>query len=31
MRLRLEPGRNLPAGIRHAQRLARSVKALCDH
>ncbi|MET9354471.1 DUF6415 family natural product biosynthesis protein [Streptomyces sp. NPDC006617] len=31
MRLRLEPGRNLPAGIRHAQRLARSVNALCDH
>ncbi|MGX1219201.1 hypothetical protein RKD42_000460 [Streptomyces ambofaciens] len=32
MRLRLEP-RNctLPAGIRHAQRLARSVNALCDH
>ncbi|WP_254396012.1 DUF6415 family natural product biosynthesis protein [Streptomyces sp. AC512_CC834] len=31
MRLRLESGRNLPAGIRHAQRLARSVNALCDH
>ncbi|MGV9593570.1 DUF6415 family natural product biosynthesis protein [Streptomyces tendae] len=31
MRLRLEPGRNLSAGIRHAQRLARSVNALCDH
>lgn len=31
MRLRLEPGRTLPAGIAHAQRLARSVDALADH
>ncbi|WP_329334679.1 DUF6415 family natural product biosynthesis protein [Streptomyces sp. NBC_01352] len=31
MRLGLEPGRTLPAGIAHAQRLARSVNALCDH
>ncbi|MFF2933529.1 DUF6415 family natural product biosynthesis protein [Streptomyces mirabilis] len=31
MRLNLEPGRALPAGIAHAQRLARSVNALCDH
>ncbi|MGC9536530.1 DUF6415 family natural product biosynthesis protein [Streptomyces sp. UG1] len=31
IRLGLEPGRNLPAGIAHAQRLARSVNALCDH
>lgn len=31
MRLNLEPGRTLPAGIAHAQRLARSVNALCDH
>lgn len=31
MRLNLEPGRSLPAGIAHAQRLARSVNALCDH
>ncbi|WP_155057071.1 DUF6415 family natural product biosynthesis protein [Streptomyces blattellae] len=31
MRLGLEPGRTLPAGIAHAQRLARSVAALCDH
>ncbi|WP_435210747.1 DUF6415 family natural product biosynthesis protein [Streptomyces sp. bgisy034] len=31
MRLNLEPGRPLPAGIAHAQRLARSVNALCDH
>jgi hypothetical protein len=31
MRLNLEPGRTLPAGIAHAQRLARSVNALVDH
>jgi hypothetical protein len=31
MRLNLEPGRTLPAGIAHAQRLSRSVDALCDH
>ncbi|MFE9309530.1 DUF6415 family natural product biosynthesis protein [Streptomyces sp. NPDC006706] len=31
MRLSLEPGRGLPAGISHAQRLARSVNALADH
>lgn len=31
IRLGLEPGRTLPAGIAHAQRLARSVNALCDH
>jgi hypothetical protein len=31
MRLNLAPGRGLPAGIAHAQRLARSVNALCDH
>lgn len=31
MRLGFEPGRSLPAGIAHAQRLARSVNALCDH
>ena len=31
MRLNLEPGHGLPAGIAHAQRLARSVNALCDH
>ncbi|MFD7284054.1 DUF6415 family natural product biosynthesis protein [Streptomyces sp. NPDC059862] len=31
MRLNLEPGRSLPAGIAHAHRLARSVNALCDH
>lgn len=31
MRLNLEPGRSLPAGIAHAQRLARAVGALCDH
>lgn len=31
MRLGLEPGPTLPAGIAHAQRLARSVNALCDH
>ncbi|WP_328506907.1 DUF6415 family natural product biosynthesis protein [Streptomyces sp. NBC_00391] len=30
-RLGLEPGPTLPAGIAHAQRLARSVNALCDH
>jgi hypothetical protein len=31
MRLGMEPGPTLPAGIAHAQRLARSVRALCDH
>lgn len=31
MRLGLEPGATLPGGIAHAQRLARSVNALCDH
>ncbi|MEV7885898.1 DUF6415 family natural product biosynthesis protein [Streptomyces sp. NPDC002817] len=32
MRLRLEPSNGtLPAGIAHAQRLARSVRALADH
>ncbi|MFD7404539.1 DUF6415 family natural product biosynthesis protein [Streptomyces sp. NPDC059866] len=31
MRLNLEPGRSLPVGISHAQQLARSVNALCDH
>ncbi|MFG2678302.1 DUF6415 family natural product biosynthesis protein [Streptomyces sp. NPDC048392] len=32
MRLRLEPrNSSLPAGIAHAERLARSVNALCDH
>ncbi|MFF8990076.1 DUF6415 family natural product biosynthesis protein [Streptomyces sp. NPDC014983] len=31
MRLNLEPGSTLPAGVAHAQRLARSVGALCDH
>ncbi|GAA4016068.1 DUF6415 family natural product biosynthesis protein [Streptomyces plumbiresistens] len=31
MRLGLEPGQTLPAGIAHAQRLSRSVNALCDH
>ncbi|MBP8536478.1 DUF6415 family natural product biosynthesis protein [Streptomyces sp. MK37H] len=31
MRMRLEPGATLPARIAHAQRLARSVNALCDH
>lgn len=31
LRLRAEPGRSLPAGIAHAQGLARSVSALCDH
>lgn len=30
-RLGTEPGVTLPAGIAHAQRLARSVNALCDH
>ncbi|EFL31937.1 predicted protein [Streptomyces viridochromogenes DSM 40736] len=30
-RLDLEPGSNLPAGVVHAQRLARSVLALCRH
>lgn len=31
MRLNLESGPTLPGGIAHAQRLARSVNALCDH
>ncbi|WP_328845454.1 DUF6415 family natural product biosynthesis protein [Streptomyces sp. NBC_00258] len=31
MRLGLEAGHGLPAAIKHAQRLARSVNALCDH
>ncbi|MGW1963610.1 DUF6415 family natural product biosynthesis protein [Streptomyces sp. NPDC001935] len=31
MRLGLEPGATLPAAVAHAQRLARSVNALCDH
>ncbi|WP_413808997.1 DUF6415 family natural product biosynthesis protein [Streptomyces sp. OE57] len=31
MRMRLEPGTTPPARIAHAQRLARSVNALCDH
>lgn len=32
MRLGLEPSNGtFPAGIAHAQRLARSVNALCDH
>ncbi|MFF0591954.1 DUF6415 family natural product biosynthesis protein [Streptomyces antibioticus] len=31
MRLGLEPRNGLPAGIAHAQRLSRSVNALCDH
>lgn len=32
MRLRLEPSNHtLPAGVAHAQRLARSVRALADH
>lgn len=31
MRLGLEPGHGLPARIAHAQRLARSLNALCDH
>ncbi|AVV42371.1 hypothetical protein C6376_13985 [Streptomyces sp. P3] len=32
MRLRLEPSNGtLPAGVAHAQRLARSVRALADH
>lgn len=31
IRLGLEPGRTLPAGTTHAQRLARTVNALCDH
>ncbi|AQW50974.1 DUF6415 family natural product biosynthesis protein [Streptomyces violaceusniger] len=30
MRTRLEPGATLPAKVAHAQRLARSVNALCD-
>ncbi|HZF90691.1 DUF6415 family natural product biosynthesis protein [Streptomyces sp.] len=31
IRLGLEPRRGLPAQVAHAQRLARSVNALCDH
>ncbi|MGO4420515.1 DUF6415 family natural product biosynthesis protein [Streptomyces sp. MCAF7] len=31
MRMRLEPGATLPDRIADAQRLARSVNALCDH
>ncbi|MEV5314025.1 DUF6415 family natural product biosynthesis protein [Streptomyces sp. NPDC052610] len=31
LRLSGEPGRTLPARIAHAQRLARSVRVLCDH
>ncbi|MER5209946.1 DUF6415 family natural product biosynthesis protein [Streptomyces sp. NPDC002838] len=31
LRLSAEPGRNLSARIAHAQHLARSVQALCDH
>ncbi|MFJ2202646.1 DUF6415 family natural product biosynthesis protein [Streptomyces violaceusniger] len=31
MRMRLEPGAAPPARLAHAQRLARSVNALCDH
>ncbi|WP_326728946.1 DUF6415 family natural product biosynthesis protein [Streptomyces phaeochromogenes] len=31
MRLRLEADPGLPAGIAHAQRLARSLDSLCDH
>ncbi|MFD5392265.1 DUF6415 family natural product biosynthesis protein [Streptomyces sp. NPDC127074] len=31
MRMRMELGATLPARIAHAQRLARSVNALCDH
>ncbi|MCX4763248.1 DUF6415 family natural product biosynthesis protein [Streptomyces sp. NBC_01275] len=31
MRLRMEPGVKLPQQIAHAQRLARSVRALADH
>ncbi|MGW0828594.1 DUF6415 family natural product biosynthesis protein [Streptomyces sp. NPDC002845] len=31
MSLNAEPGHTLPAGIAHAQRIARSVEALCDH
>ncbi|MFF5001681.1 DUF6415 family natural product biosynthesis protein [Streptomyces phaeochromogenes] len=31
MRLGLEVGHGLPAGIAHAQRLARAVGSLCDH
>lgn len=31
MRLGLEAGHGLPAGIAHAQRLARAVASLCDH
>jgi len=30
-RMSLAPGRTLPARVAHAQRLARSVNALCDH
>ncbi|WP_406168850.1 DUF6415 family natural product biosynthesis protein [Streptomyces sp. NBC_00996] len=31
MRLGLEAGHGLPAGIAHAKRLSRAVNALCDH
>ncbi|MFI7020480.1 DUF6415 family natural product biosynthesis protein [Streptomyces sp. NPDC050164] len=31
LRLSSEPGRHLSAHIAHAQRLARSVRVLCDH
>lgn len=31
MRLGMEPGPTLPAAVAHAQRLGRSVNALCDH
>ncbi|MGW0185436.1 DUF6415 family natural product biosynthesis protein [Streptomyces sp. NPDC003362] len=31
LRLSVEPGRALPARIAHAQRLARSIRVLCDH
>lgn len=31
MRLWLEPGGNLPQQVAHAQKLARSVRALADH
>ncbi|WP_128380500.1 DUF6415 family natural product biosynthesis protein [Streptomyces cavernae] len=31
MRMAYQPGHGLPAGIAHAQQLARSVNALCDH
>ncbi|MEU9208572.1 DUF6415 family natural product biosynthesis protein [Streptomyces sp. NPDC048415] len=31
MRLGLEAGHGLPAGIAHAKRLSRALNALCDH